>query len=160
MSRTSLLSPSLGAPSDSTGQGKLTCPFGANCSCVFSRNQVGEAIAADAGADSGTGTDSSVATETERYDIAINADVLSAEVMSWRMRGWRVTASTGREASLERQQTHSFCVDVALTLLTAFVWLAVWIPRARHPKIDTWVVAVSESGEITRTQVFPQRRSV
>ncbi|MCU1477684.1 MAG: hypothetical protein JWQ64_2377 [Subtercola sp.] len=156
MSRTPLLSPSLRVPSDATVQVKLTCPFGANCSCVFSRNQASESVASG----TGTGTETPVGTEAAHDDTAIGAEAMSAEVMSWRMRGWRVAASTAREATLERQQTQSFCVNVALTLLTGFLWLAYWIPRARHPKIDTWVVAVSDSGEITRTQVLPRRRLV
>jgi hypothetical protein len=123
MSRTMLtLSPHQPAPDVSAVQGK-TCPFASSCSCIFSRSPSTEGMA--------------VVTDT-----ALQDDRVSAEITDWTDRGWKVISADSHEVVLERQRNLPFCLNVLLCLLTGFLWLIYWIPRARNPKIDTKIVSV------------------
>jgi hypothetical protein len=100
-----------------------TCPFASNCSCVFSRPQSIEGMP--------------TVTDTALHDEAV-----SAEVTNWTDLGWKVVRSSSHEVVLERQKSLPFCLNVLLCLVTGFLWLIYWIPRARNPRIDTKVVSL------------------
>ncbi len=93
-----------------------TCPFDADCSCALHPAKV-------------TNPDSPL----ER----------NPEIRNLLDRGWVVESQTEHEVVLtKRRGIRSLCVNLALTLITALVWLAVWIPRARHSRIDRKTVAL------------------
>lgn len=119
--------------SGTVGARTVTCPFGANCSCVFSASWQAEHAIDD----------------TLRESL--RADELGAEVTNWTDRGWAVISSDSREVILERRLGLGFCLNVLLCLATGLLWLAYWIPRTRHPKIDTKVITLAPDGTVSVT---------
>jgi hypothetical protein len=67
------------------------------------------------------------------------------------MEGWKIVASNASEVFLERRRGFSFCANMFLCLATAFLWLAYWIPRALHPRIEQRIMTISPAGEIQTT---------
>jgi hypothetical protein len=104
-----------------------TCPFGANCSCVFSRNLTIDAIPTDP---------------------AMHSEALTDAVTAWIDLGWRVTSADSTQVVLQRQKGLAFCLNVLLVPVTGFLWLIYWIPRLRHPKIETKTITVTATGAI------------
>ncbi|AMM21378.1 hypothetical protein AX769_16120 [Frondihabitans sp. PAMC 28766] len=108
------------------------CPLASNCSCIFQRIQPATRVAA-------TVTDASP------------GQALQAESATWQEWGWNVVHETTDEVVLERQKLVSFCLNFVLTLLTGFLWLIYWVPRARHPRIDSVTLTLTRDGSVAST---------
>jgi len=80
-----------------------------------------------------------------------------AEVAKWVDSGWQVTRASSDDVSLERPLGLGFCVNAALCVLTAFVWLAYWIPSSRHPRIDTRRITRSSDGTVSVARSVARR---
>jgi hypothetical protein len=106
-----------------------TCRFASNCSCVF---QPGRFIAPEF-----------TAAEPTSTDLASRDDLIAAEIRRWTDLGWSARTTTPDEVILERQRNLPFCLNAFLTLATGFLWLIYWIPRSRHPKIETKILDIS-----------------
>jgi hypothetical protein len=115
------------------------CPFGANCSCVFAAPRDG-------------------VIDLELTGTSAPSAQAVAEAASWTKRGWRVVESGQSRIVLERRQILGFCSNAMLTVVTAGLWLAYWIPRIRHPRVDTRIISVLGNGEtVTSRGVEPAR---
>ncbi|RFA12923.1 hypothetical protein B7R21_08710 [Subtercola boreus] len=133
MSRTDLLvSPSRQAAELSARQAAPAkgCRFASNCSCVFAPAEPAEPrerTLTGKTAESAGSSNFSRDTVTE----------IEAEVAVLLQRGWKVASADEHTVVLTRQRTMPFCVNVALLLVTGFLWSIYMIARARHPKIET-----------------------
>ena len=104
-----------------------TCPLDANCSCALHPAKI---VDADA--------------PFER----------NAEVRDLLDRGWVVESATDDEVVLsKRRGIQSLCVNFVLTMVTALVWLVVWIPNARHPRVDRRTIVLA-AGPVIAQESF------
>ena len=105
------------------------CPLASNCSCVFQRVPPAETAARAPEPPSGTALASAVTTWTE-----------------W---GWSVVRTSDTEVVLERRRALPFCLHLALTVLTGFLWLLYWVPRVRRPRFDTVTLTLGPDGAVS-----------
>lgn len=121
-----------------TTRAPKTCAFGANCACVFSRNQP-------------------AAMDLTGPDAAPLDAAVAAEVTKWTDLGWRVTASSRDEVVLERPYGLAFCANVLLSLATGLLFLAYWIPRSRHPRVALKRVTPAADGAVSVATTIERR---
>jgi hypothetical protein len=105
------------------------CPFGANCSCVFSHVQP-------------------VALADDTDQPWRGNQKLEIKVASWMERDWTIVTATATEVVLERRRSTSYCINGLLTLATGFLWLIRWIPRMRGPQVDTVRIVATSDGRV------------
>jgi hypothetical protein len=112
-------------PSLGPGQ-QSTCPIDSNCACRF-HPAVNRAVAA---------SDEDVRRTTAEMEVTNLIDF-----------GWSVESRTEDEVVLTRIRRLPLCVNAGLVLLTGFLWLIYWVPRARHPKFNRTTVRLREKSE-------------
>jgi len=112
------------------------CPFGSNCSCVFSSNQQAQQQAQQHAAASAT-TSGVIRTGTPGG---------ATDLSAWTDWGWKVVSRDSNEIVLERTKTLPFCFNLSLVVLTGLLWLFYWVPRIRHPKVTRTVLVIGADG--------------
>ncbi|MCU1529450.1 MAG: hypothetical protein JWP75_3213 [Frondihabitans sp.] len=124
------------------------CPLGSNCSCVFQRVQ---AASDDA--------DATATVSPNTNPNTLPNDPLAAEVTNLTDWGWNVVRTEPTDVHLERQRSLPFCANLALCLVTAGLWLIYWVPRTRHPRVDTVTVSRAPDGTASVSPVTKRQRT-
>lgn len=125
------------------------CPLASNCSCIFQRIQPAAASAADTVAPVAPAAPAPALGRAPATAQATAA--LAAETATWLDWGWSVARDSAHEVVLERTRKVPFCLDFVLTVLTAGLWLFSWVPRARHPRVDTVTLSLAPDGTVSST---------
>ena len=101
-----------------------------------------------------TATQANTTEQTDAAHVALTgfSDEVQESVTFWTDRGWNVVTASSSEVLFERRAALPFCFNVLLCLVSAFLWLAYWIPSARRPKIKTKIMTISADGS---TEVTP-----
>ncbi|GAA4685945.1 hypothetical protein [Frondihabitans cladoniiphilus] len=119
------------------------CPLASQCSCVFQRiamRETGDARA-DVAAEVATPRDTSASAVAEPA-------AFSEAVAEWTAWGWNVVASAPDEVVLQRIHRVSFCANLGLVVVTGALWLLYWVPRARHPRVDSVTLTLEADGTV------------
>ena len=62
--------------------------------------------------------------------------------------GWRVESQTDYQATMAKGKNHSHGIHLFLTIVTACLWLLVWIPLAVFGGEKRAVLSIDESGRL------------
>jgi len=126
--------------SDAATAARSGCPLGAYCTCVFQKVEPVDTA--------------SVETPTAPLGEALQAEVTN--LTDW---GWHVVSAHPSEVALERRRGLGFCPNVLLAMATGFVWLIVWVPRARRPLFESVTLTTDAAGAVTTSPVTRTRRA-
>lgn len=76
-------------------------------------------------------------------------DILNAEIARWVTQGWIVQTINGSQAILYKTKRVGLFWNLILTLLTAGLWLFIWLYKILNQKTYQVIINVNEFGNVT-----------